>query len=170
MNKTLVETVTELVEPLILEGGMELVDIEFLREPQGWVLRLYIDHEGGITLDQCSKVSHLIGDLLDAKDLIPHRYTLEVSSPGLNRPLKKEKDFIIHTGKTIKVKTKQPINSRRNFQGTLLGYHEGNVTLRVDNHDFHLPLSHIMKATVVYQFPKVSKHVRHTARGIKHDI
>jgi ribosome maturation factor RimP len=157
MTKALIESIRELIEPIILSEKMELIDIEYLREPRGWVLRLYIDKEGKVTLNHCSQLSKQIGDIIEVKDLITHSYILEVSSPGLNRPLKKEKDFITYIGKIIKVKTFKPINQRRNFQGTLLGYKEGKVMISSDNQEIHIPFSLISKANIQYQFPDPKK-------------
>ena len=157
MTKTLTESIRELIEPIVLSEGMELIDIEYRQETRGWVLRFYIDKEGGITLNHCSHLSEQIGDLLEVKDLIPHSYILEVSSPGLDRPLKKEKDFITYVGETIKVKTVQPIDQRRNFQGKLLGYKEGNVMMSLDNQEILIPISLIAKAHIQYQFPNPKK-------------
>jgi len=157
MTKLFIESLRELIEPTILSEGMELIDIEYFRESRGWVLRIYIDKEGGVNLNHCSRISEQIGDIIEVKDLIPHRYTLEVSSPGLNRPLKKEKDFTTYVGKTIKVKTFKPIEQKRNFQGKLLGYKEGKVMMSTDNLEIHIPFSLISKANIQYQFPDPKK-------------
>jgi len=157
MAKILLESIRELIEPIILSEGMELIDIEYLRESRGWILRFYIDKEGGVTLNHCSHLSEQIGDLVEVKDLIPHNFILEVSSPGLNRPLKKEKDFITYVGETIKVKTIKPIDQKKNFQGTLLGYKEGKVMISSDNQEIHIPFSIISKANIQYQFPAPKK-------------
>jgi ribosome maturation factor RimP len=157
MSINLIESIRALTEPLIVSEGLELIDIEYLREPQGWILRFYIDKQGEVTLDHCSQISKHIGDLIEVKALIPHSYILEVSSPGLNRPLKKEKDFITYAGETIKIKTFKPINQKRNFQGTLLGYQDGKVMMRSDNEEIHIPLPLIAKANVHYQFPDIKK-------------
>ena len=153
MIKTLIETLRELIEPILLTEGMELIDIDYRQESRGWVLRFYIDKEGGLTLNHCSRVSTQIGYLLEVKDLIPHRYTLEVSSPGLNRPLKREKDFKTYVGEMVQVKTSQPIDQRRNFTGKLLGYKEGEIMIGSDNQEFLIPISCISKANLQYQFP-----------------
>ena len=153
MTETLIESIRELVEPLILSEGIELVDIECHQESRGWILRIYVDSKGGLTLSHCSSLSEQIGDLFEVKDIIPHSYTLEVSSPGLNRTLKREKDFIIYVGETIKVKTSKPIDQRRNFKGKLLGYREGKVMLSSDNQELFIPISLISKANIQYKFP-----------------
>ena len=157
MSKALIESIRELIEPIIISEGIELVDIEYRRESRGWVLRFYIDKEGELTLDHCSHLSKQIGDLIEVKDLIPQGYILEVSSPGLNRPLKKEKDFIAYVGNYIKVKTFKPIYQKKNFQGTLLGYKEGKVMMSSDNQEIHIPFPLIAKAHIHYQFPELGK-------------
>ncbi|MBW1853257.1 MAG: ribosome maturation factor RimP [Deltaproteobacteria bacterium] len=157
MAKTLIESIRQLIEPIIVSEGMELVDIEYHRESRGWVLRFYIDKGGKLTLDHCSHLSKQIGDLIEVKDLIPQGYILEVSSPGLNRPLKKEKDFITHAGKSIKVKTFKPIDQKRSFQGTLLGYKEGKVMINTANQEIHIPFPLIAKANIQHQFPELEK-------------
>ena len=111
--------VADLVQPILDEIGFELVDVEYLSKYGKWVLRMYIDREGGVTIDDCARVSRELGDLIDIKNVIEHEYVLEVSSPGIDRPLKKEKDFIRAIGKKIKVKMAFPINGRRNFSGRL---------------------------------------------------
>jgi len=162
MTQTLIESIRELIEPIIIAEGMELIDIEYLRESRGWILRFYIDKEGGVTINNCSYLSQQIGDLIEVKEFIPHSFILEVSSPGLNRPLKKEKDFINHIGENIKVKTIKPINQKKNFQGKLLGYKEGKVMIESDNQKIYIPFSLISKANIQYQFPDPKKKKANT--------
>jgi ribosome maturation factor RimP len=156
MTKNLIDAITELTEPIIASEGLELIDVEYQKESRGWVLRFYVDTEGGVTINHCSRLSQQIGDVLEVKDIIPHGYVLEVSSPGLNRILKREKDFIGSIGKTVKVKTCEPIEQRKNFQGTLIDCSHERVTLKIDSQDFVIPLSLISKAQSVYHFPDSS--------------
>ena len=114
-----IKQVADLVEPILGEMRFELVDVEYLSKHGRWVLRLYVDREGGVTIDDCARLSGEIGDLIDVKDVIKHEYVLEISSPGLNRPLKKERDFIWATGKRVKVRMVEAVNGRRNFTGYL---------------------------------------------------
>jgi ribosome maturation factor RimP len=151
-NATIVEQVLELMEPILEDSGFELVDVEYLMEHGRWVLRLYIDTEAGVTLDECARVSREMGDLMDVHDVIPHRYVLEVSSPGLNRPLRKQRDFARVVGKRIKVRTTAPIEGRRNFKGTLTGLQEAHLVMETDGQDVILPLSEVEKANLVYEF------------------
>jgi len=153
MKKNLIETMEELTKPIITSEGLELIDVEYQKESRGWILRFYVDTPGGVTINHCSSLSRQIGDILEVKDIIPHGYILEISSPGLNRRLKREKDFISSIGKIIKVKTFEPIEQRKNFQGTLLSCEHGNIILKTDNQDAVIPLSLISKAHSIYQFP-----------------
>lgn len=147
-----IRKVTEFVSPVLNEMGFELVDIEYLSQYGRWVLRIYADKEGGITLDECARVSREVGDLMDVKDLIPHEYVLEVSSPGLNRPLKKEKDFEKAIGKNVKIKMFAPVNGRRRFTGYLKKIIQGTVYIEIDNELFALSRKDIEKASLVYDF------------------
>ena len=114
--------IENVVEPLLAQEAAELVDIEWLHENGRQVLRFYLDKKGGITLDDCEHLSSRIGALLDEADFISGAYVLEVSSPGLDRVLKKEKDFVRFAGKTVQVRLKAPQEGRRNFKGVLRGF------------------------------------------------
>ena len=147
-----VRDVNRLIEPILNEMGFELVDIEYLSEHGRWVLRIYVDSEDGITLDDCARVSNEIGDLIDVNDIFEHEYVLEVSSPGLNRPLKKEKDFLKAVGKKVKVKMINPVKERRNFTGYLKAFQDGMLYIEVRNELISLPLRDVKKANLVYEF------------------
>ncbi|UCF86195.1 MAG: ribosome maturation factor RimP [Desulfobacteraceae bacterium] len=147
-----VRDVIRLIEPILNEMGFELVDIEYLSEHGRWVLRIYVDSEDGITLDDCAGVSNEIGDLIDVNDIFEHEYVLEVSSPGLNRPLKKEKDFLKAVGKKVKVKMINPVKERRNFTGYLKAFQDGMLDIEVRNELISLPLRDVKKANLVYEF------------------
>jgi ribosome maturation factor RimP len=134
----------EVLEP----QGVELVDVGYRREGGQWVLRLYIDRPGGVTLDDCAKVSRQVGDLLEVSDSIDHAYTLEVSSPGLDRPLKKESDFARYQGREVRIKTYSPLFGRKNFRGKLLGLREGRVEVEVEGQTFAIPREAISKANL----------------------
>jgi ribosome maturation factor RimP len=141
------ERVRTLLLPLFQAEGIELVDVEFRREGRGWVLRVYLDRPGGVTLDDCQRVSEQVGDLLDVEDLIDYPYTLEVSSPGLDRPLKTPEDFIRFTGRLVRLTTAAPIAGQRRFRGRLEGYREGQVILAQDHGPiFLIPYEAILKA------------------------
>lgn len=144
--------VSELIDPILSEMRFELIDVEYLSDRGRWVLRVYIDKEGGVTLDDCAKVSGELGDLIDIKNIIEHDYVLEVSSPGLNRPLKKEADFIRAIGKKIKVRTRAPVDGRRNFSGVLRDFKEQKLALDSEGGLVSLAWSGIEKANLVYEF------------------
>lgn len=145
-----ISQVRGLVEPILDQKGMELVDIEYRMERGRWVLRLFIDKEGGVTLDDCSDVSGEVGVILDVRDIIPHSYNLEVSSPGLDRPLVKERDFLRHLGGRVKIKTRGAIDGRRNFSVLLEDFKEGKVIVRDDSGMvWGIPLQEIEKARLI---------------------
>ncbi len=152
-TKRLVNDVSHLAEPLLHEFDLEMVDIEFRFERGRWILRVFIDKEGGVTVDDCTNVSRELGDLIEAEDIIDYPYALEISSPGLNRPLKKESDFIRSIGKMVKLRMSRPINRRKNFTGRLANVREGMISLLVDDSNLvELPLKEIDKARVKYEF------------------
>ena len=119
--------------PLLEKYKFELVDVEYVREAGLWYLRAYIDKEGGITVDDCEVVSRELGDWLDKEDFIADSYILEVSSPGLARPLKKEKDFARSLGKDVEVRLYRPINRQKEFTGALKAYDADTVTLSMED-------------------------------------
>lgn len=124
-----------LAEPIISSFGFELVDVEYVKEAGTWYLRLYIDKEGGITIDDCEAVSRLFSDKLDEEDFIDDAYIMEVSSPGLGRPLKKEKDFKRSMGKEVEIRTYRPIDKQKEFFGVLTAYDESHVTITLDDQE-----------------------------------
>lgn len=115
--------------PLMKENDFELVDVEYVKEAGNWYLRAYIDKEGGITVDNCEIISRKLGDWLDEKDFIADSYILEVSSPGLGRPLKKDKDYDRSIGKDVDIKLYKPLNKQKDFTGTLISYDKDTVTI-----------------------------------------
>lgn len=144
--------VYDLIEPILNDMRFELVDVEYLSDRGRWVLRIYIDRDGGVTLDDCAMVSGELGDLIDIKNFIEHEYVLEVSSPGLNRPLKKESDFIRVIGKKIKVKTRTPVDGRRNFTGILKDFKERKLTVEYEGGLVTLAWNDVEKSNLVYEF------------------
>lgn len=123
----------EILLPIIEEYGFELVDVEYVKEGGTWYLRTYIDKEGGISIDDCEKVSHRLSDILDEKDYIDDTYIMEVSSPGLGRPLKKEKDFKRSLGKEVDIRTYRMIDKQKEFTGILKDYDKDTVTIELDD-------------------------------------
>ncbi len=123
----------ELLKPIIEEYRFELVDVEYVKEGSEWYLRAYIDKEGGITVDDCELVSRRMSDLLDEEDYVEGSYIFEVSSPGLGRPLKKEKDYIRSMGKEVEIRTYRAINKEKEFYGILKSYDDNNVTIEMED-------------------------------------
>ena len=148
----IIKMMTDLVEPILDEMGFELVDVLYLSKHGRWVLRIYIDRDGGVTIDDCARVSGEISDLLDVKEIIEHEYVLEVSSPGLDRPLKKERDFIRAIGKKIKVRMARSVNGQRNFTGHLNDFQNNTLYVEVEKGVVELPWQEIEKANLVYEF------------------
>jgi len=147
------EKLNQIVEPVVQGGGYELVDLEWKREGAGWVLRVFIDGPGGVTLEDCSRVSHTLSATLDVSDVIPAAYNLEVSSPGLDRPLKKEADFRRALGQKAKIRTRHPVGeSRRNFSGKLLSVENGFVKIDVGDQICEVPIADVEKANLVFEF------------------
>lgn len=141
-----------LCEPLIAAEGLELIDLEYVREQSGWVLRLFIDNPGGgVGVEECAKASRAVDKALDVEDLVPHGYSLEVSSPGLNRPLKKAEHFEKAVGKRVRLKTYAPKFEppRKNFVGTLSAASREAVVVEVEGAgSFTVPLQDIAKANL----------------------
>ena len=125
----------ELILPILNRLQFELVDIEYVKEGSIYYLRAYIDKEGGITVNDCEVVAREMNQLLDEKDFIPESYTFEVSSPGLGRPLKKEKDYIRNMGKEVEIRTYRAINRSKEFYGLLTAYDKDSVTIDTDGEE-----------------------------------
>ncbi len=123
----------ELLEPIVAEAGFELVDVEYVKEAGTWYLRAYIDKPGGITVDDCEAVSRKFSDILDEKDYIEDSYIFEVSSPGLGRPLKKEKDFQRSLGEDVEIRTYRPIEGQKEFEGVLKAFDKNTVTIAYED-------------------------------------
>ena len=121
------------ITPVLEQHQFELVDVEYVREVGVWYLQCYIDKEGGITVDDCEVISRLLGEWLDKEDFIEDSYILEVSSPGLGRPLKKEKDFARSIGKDVEIRLYKAIDKQKEFTGTLTSYDADSVTLTMED-------------------------------------
>jgi len=149
--------VTVLAGPILASLGLELVDIEYKREGRAMVLRLFIDREGGITLDDCATVSRELAEILEVEDFISAHYTLEVSSPGLNRPLKKTADYERYRGRLIRIKTFELFpddagNPRKTFLGELLALEGGIVRVKLtEGQTAGIPLEKIAKASLEFE-------------------
>ena len=123
----------QLIQPLIDANNFELVDVEFVKEGSDWYLRVYIDKDGGITVDDCELISRAFNEILDREDYISEQYIFEVSSPGLMRPLKKEKDDRRSVGKLIDIKLYKPVDKCKEFTGVLDSYDKDTVTIKMDD-------------------------------------
>ena len=122
-----------MAQPIIDQFGFELVDVEYVKEGGTWYLRAYIDKEGGITVNDCETVAREMNEILDREDFVEDSYVFEVSSPGLGRPLKKEKDYVRSMGKEIEIRTYRAINREKEFYGILSAYDESTVTIETEN-------------------------------------
>jgi ribosome maturation factor RimP len=152
MGLTIEQQVEALVAPAIAEQGLELVDIEYVKEGAYWYLRLYIDKDTGVDIDDCSNVSHLVSGILDKKDPISQAYMLEVSSPGLERPLKKEADFHRFAGKLVRVLTKQPYQGYQEFTGYLVELINDEIVLEYEKETVKIPHSLAEKVNLALEF------------------
>lgn len=121
-----------LLTPIVDANGFELVDVEYVKEAGEWYLRGYIDKPGGITVNDCETVSRVFSDKLDEEDFIDDSYIMEISSPGLDRPLKKEKDYVRSMGKLVEIRTYRPIEKQKEFCGILTAYDSNSVTIEED--------------------------------------
>lgn len=149
-QQQVIEQVWVLLEPVVEMEGFELVEVEYRREAPGWVLRLFMDRPDGVTIENCTQMSRLIGDVLDAEDVIPTFYHLEVSSAGLNRPLRKIGHYRQQIGRVIEVRTLMPIGNRRNFRGILQTVHEDRISLQCDGQLFEIGLDDVERAHLRY--------------------
>ena len=140
------EIVRALIEPIVVYAGMELIDVEYGREPSSVILRLIIDKPGGVTIDDCSYISRLASDLLDVRDPVAGPYNLEVSSPGINRSLKKKDDFERFAGQKVLIKTRELIDGRRNFKGILNGTRGNFIVISSEKTIFNIPFELVTKA------------------------
>ena len=138
--------VERLAEPVVRFEGMALIDVEFHSGPNGWVLRVIIDKPGGVTLEDCATVSRQLGDVLDANLERDEPYHLEVSSPGLDRPLTKPKHFVSFEGRPAVIRTNRPVEGKKQFRGILAGLSDGTVKLVVDELTVSIPYEAIAKA------------------------
>ncbi|MBW2545405.1 MAG: ribosome maturation factor RimP [Deltaproteobacteria bacterium] len=150
------EKIIELVEPVVESENMELVDVECLKGQSRWMVRIYIDREGGVTLDNCAMISNEVGDLLDVNETPPGSYSLEISSPGLDRPLARDKDFIRYAGHKIRIRVAEKIEGKKNFSGRLVEFIEKEgekiVVINVEEKVYNIPRSMIIKASLQYEF------------------
>lgn len=146
--KKIIEIVTNIAKPIVEKFNLELVDVDFVKENNEWFLRVFIDKEGGITIDDCTNVSRILSDKLDEVDPISVSYYLEVSSPGINRPLKKEEDFIRFKGRKIKLKLFKEIDDKKILKGILLGIKENKVIVNLKDKEIEIDFNNISSANL----------------------
>lgn len=149
---SLEERLTEMLAPSVEDLGYELVGIEYVRAGKHSTLRVYIDHEDGILVDDCATVSHQVSAIMDVEDPITNEYTLEVSSPGLERPLFTVQQYAAFVGEEVKVQLRMPIQNRRKWKGVITAVEGEIITLTVDGKEERLALSNIQKANIVPKF------------------
>ncbi len=151
------EELRALIEPVVDGAGFELVDVQLARGGRPWTLRVTIDTpecDGRVSVDSCASVSRELGSQLDVADAIAAPYRLEVSSPGLDRPLTREKDFASACGREVHVETRQPISGRRRFRGVLLRFEGEIAAIEVDGNEVEISFADVLKAKTVYQFSR----------------
>jgi len=147
------DNVIALVEPVLVEQGLELIDVERRNEGHGQVVRVLVDREGGVDLDALSRLSRELSDLLDVGEIVPGSYTLEVSSPGIDRPLRKPEHFVRYLGKKVRIRARAPLNGQRNFLGLLHTVSPGGVILRGDGGvESYVEFSNIEKAYYEHEY------------------
>jgi ribosome maturation factor RimP len=147
------DAIGSIIERVATREGLELVHWEMVGPRNNFVLRIYIDKPGGVNHGDCEVVSHQVGTLLDVEDLIPNQYTLEVSSPGVERGLYKRADYERFAGNRVKLKSSEAINGQRNFRGKLLGIDGDTVSLEADGvGQIEIPYERIVKANIEYEF------------------
>ncbi|SHE66823.1 ribosome maturation factor RimP [Desulfacinum infernum DSM 9756] len=149
-SRQIVERIWSLATPVIRAEGLELIEVEYRRESQGWVLRLFVDGEDGVTVEDCAVVSRVVGDLLDVEDPISGPYHLEVSSPGLDRPLRRWEHFQAHLGMIVFVRTREALEGRKNFKGTLVDARPETIQMDCDGNVYEIALDNIERARLRY--------------------
>ena len=141
----------ELIAPAVIDLGYELWGVQLLSQGRHTTLRVFIDSPEGITVDDCAKVSHQVSGILDVEDPIQNQYTLEVSSPGLDRPLFTLDQFQRYIGHEVIVKLRVPFEDRRKFAGLLVAVEEGDVVIRIEDEEYLLPFETIERANIVFK-------------------
>ncbi|WP_053219623.1 ribosome maturation factor RimP [Virgibacillus senegalensis] len=156
MSAKVTETTEKLVQPILQEMNLELVDIEFEKEGKNWFLRVFVDKEGGVDIEECGQVSEQLSEKLDEEDPVTTPYFLEVSSPGAERPLKKPRDFEANINNNIHVKLYEPFQGEKEYEGILKAFHEDTITLEVKvktrKQEIQLPFDKVAKARLAVSF------------------
>ena len=152
MDNDVKEKIRQLSEPVVASEGMELIHVECIKMHSRWIIRLFMDKEGGIALDDCANISNQLGDIFDIRDVIKGAYTLEVSSPGLDRPISRDQDFVKYRNFRVNIKTSEKIEGIKNFHGILLDYIEESgqklVLLDIAGKVYRIPRQDVVKANL----------------------
>jgi ribosome maturation factor RimP len=155
LMQTYEEKIRQLAEPLLASQGMDLVLAECLKMHTRWLVRIYVDREGGVTVDDCAHISDQLGDLLDVHDVPPGSYTLEVSSPGLDRPLDRDQDFLKYRGSRVRLHLREKIEGRRNFRAELIDYEDSGdgkvLVVQAEGKTFRIPRKVVTRANLEYE-------------------
>ncbi len=144
--------VEEMILPYLEDNGFELVDVEYVKEGSNWFLRVFVDKEGGIDIDDCGRISEVLSEKLDKNDPIPAAYFLEVSSPGAERPLKKAEDVKKAVGKDVFVTTYEPVNGQKEFEGRLLSFEQEELLIQVGKKEYSIPYGKVASARLAIIF------------------
>ena len=144
--------VEEMVQPYLTEHDFELVDVEFVKEGSNWFLRVYVDKDGGIDIDDCGLVSEYLSQKLDETDPIPQAYFLEVSSPGAERPLKKSEDVAKAVGKDVFITVYEPVDGLKEFEGRLLSFENNELVVAAGKKEYHIPYLKVASARLAIIF------------------
>jgi ribosome maturation factor RimP len=147
-QQEIIDKIAQMVEPIVQESSLELVEVEFRPSGKRWLLRVYIDREGGVTIADCERISRELSRTLDVEDLIDHPYALEVSSPGLTRVLKKKADFERFMGRSCKIVTMDAIEGKNDFRGEIAAVRGDDVEVREKGETYSIPLVTIKRATL----------------------
>ena len=150
-DNEIIEKVENVLSPILADESIELVEVEFKTAGKRWMLRIFIDKEGGVTIADCEKVNRELGRILDVEDFIDHPYTLEVSSPGLTRPLKKTEDFARYKGKLCRIVTKERIDDKTEFRGKIVDVMDDKVEIKGKIDVFTIPICAIKKANLEFE-------------------
>jgi ribosome maturation factor RimP len=152
MDNDVKEKIRQLSEPVVASEGMELIHVECIKMHSRWIIRLFMDKEGGIALDDCANISNQLGDIFDIRDVIKGAYTLEVSSPGLDRPISRDQDFVKYRNSRVNIKTSEKIEGIKNFHGILLDYIEESgkklVLIDIAGKVYRIPRQDVVKANL----------------------
>lgn len=153
MKKSIETTIEEMVAKITDPRGFEIVDVEYVKEAGEYYLRIFLDKEGGISLNDCEAVSRELSEVLDVKDPIKDNYFLEVSSPGLDRPLKKDKDFVRYQGRDVEIKLYKPMNGSKQFEGELVGLtEENNIKVIIDENEVEFSKKEVALVRLAIKF------------------